>query len=51
MDRWLIILGLLLATSVGAWGLGWLPYPIGAILLGVAFIARLAWHFTRPSKP
>ncbi|WP_020146638.1 hypothetical protein [Thioalkalivibrio sp. ALJ15] len=41
MDTPLLILGLLLIASLAAFFTGVLPYPIGWIILTIAFIARL----------
>lgn len=41
MDTPLLILGLLLVASLAAFFTGVLPYPIGWIILTIAFIARL----------
>ncbi|WP_018863942.1 MULTISPECIES: hypothetical protein [Thioalkalivibrio] len=41
MDIPLLILGLLLVASLAAFFTGVLPYPIGWIILTIAFIARL----------
>lgn len=41
MDTPLLIIGILLVASLAAFFTGALPYPIGWIILTVAFIARL----------
>ncbi|WP_018140028.1 hypothetical protein [Thioalkalivibrio sp. ALJ7] len=43
MDMPLLILGALLVASLTAFFSGVLPYPIGWIILGVAFIGRLLY--------
>lgn len=43
MDIPLLVIGILLVASLAAFFSGVLPYPIGWIILGVAFIARLLY--------
>jgi hypothetical protein len=45
MDLPLLIIGTLLLVSLTAFFTGLLPYPIGWIILGAAFIGR--WLFLR----
>lgn len=43
MDVPLLVLGALLVLTLGAFFTGFLPYPIGWIILGGAFIGRLLY--------
>ncbi|WP_018871949.1 hypothetical protein [Thioalkalivibrio sp. ALJ16] len=43
MDIPLLVIGTLLVASLTAFFSGILPYPIGWIILGIAFIARLLY--------
>ncbi|WP_018175713.1 MULTISPECIES: hypothetical protein [Thioalkalivibrio] len=43
MDIPLLVIGALLVASLTAFFSGVLPYPIGWIILGIAFIARLLY--------
>jgi len=45
VDLPLVIIGALLIASLAAFFTGLLPYPIGWIILGAAFIGR--WLFLR----
>lgn len=43
MDIPLLVIGALLIASLTAFFSGVLPYPVGWIILGIAFIARLIY--------
>ena len=41
LDPLLIVIGLLLATTIGAFLAGLFPYPYGVVVLGIFFVARV----------
>ncbi len=43
MDTPLLVLGILLSATLTAFFTGLLPYPLGWIILGVAFAGRLLY--------
>jgi len=40
LDKWMMLLILLLVTTLSSFVLGFFPYPVGMIVLMIAIIAR-----------
>lgn len=43
IDIVLLIIGILLATSIGGFVSGYLPYPFGIIVLSILLVARVLY--------